>query len=489
MGVHPELNHTTATQLEGWKDLLTRFCVEYNKHPDAKCAVDPVIIWQKLRGYLGDHAADQKKLSGQVEAYCQECDREVRGEEALLSDDPQDEAERNQLLDEKAKEMIEKAGGKEHWASLPRVERLKQEKEVIRQVQIELGERAYQQLSPEEKKEVDFYVYTGCCMHKDLNATKGGAERMARSWEEKKVTPPVALMSKAQATTAETAETTEAPKKGNHGRQPERGATKLTSLLGALLKDKNPKKGHQDRFRAFCRKTLGTEILFPDTSNNRYQSHGYAATEVVHHRWLYINFLLNVQDQKATTGGLNRMEQNALAGLTDDATFTELQVFSLYSQAISLPFSELVRAPYYQSRNGLDLSPDLDHLLKHHQTIIDDPNTLIGPNTSWYTATLDGKQWHNPDTIQIILRHRDRYPHLKAALIAFFEGALETWKTFTQDILGNPDLTGATPEQRYLAFRHPTNDLNEGSLGLLRRMYRSFPRLTFGQLNARLMCR
>lgn len=77
MGVHPELNHTTATQLEGWKDLLTHFCVEYNRHPDTKCVVDPATIWQKLRGYLGDHAADQKKLSGQLEAYHRECNHEV----------------------------------------------------------------------------------------------------------------------------------------------------------------------------------------------------------------------------------------------------------------------------------------------------------------------------------------------------------------------------------------------------------------------------
>jgi len=404
----------------------------------------------------------------------------------FFSDNPQDEAARNQLLDEMVKEMVEKAGGKECWVSLPYTKRLVQEKELIQQVQIELGERAYQQLSLEEKMEVDFYIYTGCCMHKDLNATKGGAERMARSWEEKKVIPPVALMSKAQETAAETAEV---PKKGNRGRQPERGAVKLTNLLGALLKNKNPKKGHQDCFHAFCRKTLGTKILFPDTSNNRYQSHGYAATEVVHHRWLYTNFLLNMQDQKATAGGLNHMEQNALAGLTDDATFTELQIFSLYSQAISLPFSELVRAPYHQSRNGLDLGQDLDHLLEHHQAIIDNPNILIGPDVSWKTTTLDGKPWHNPDAIEIILCHQYQYPHLRAALTTFFEGALKTWKTFTQDILNNPNLTGATPKQQYMAFRCPANDLNEGSLGCLRKMYRSFPCLTFGQLNAWLMCR
>ena len=57
----------------------------YNDHPDAKCVVDPASVWQRARGYLGDHTADQKKLSGMLEAHHQECDQEVWGEDALNS--------------------------------------------------------------------------------------------------------------------------------------------------------------------------------------------------------------------------------------------------------------------------------------------------------------------------------------------------------------------------------------------------------------------
>ena len=131
MGVHPELNHTTVTQFEGWKGVIENFCAAYNNHPDATCLVDPASVWQQARGYLGDHAADQKKLSSMLEAYHQECDREVRGEDALLSNDPQDEVERNRLLDEKLREMLEKVGGKECWDSLPAAECLRLEKETI----------------------------------------------------------------------------------------------------------------------------------------------------------------------------------------------------------------------------------------------------------------------------------------------------------------------------------------------------------------------
>jgi len=110
---------------------------------------------------------------------------------------------------------------------------------------------------------------------------------MVKSWEEKKRTPAIKLLNKAQVTAAKSGST---PKKGKGGRQPERGGVKLTGLLGALVKHRNPNKGHQARFRVYCRKTLGFEILFPNTSNNRYQSHGYATTEIVHHRQLYIDF-------------------------------------------------------------------------------------------------------------------------------------------------------------------------------------------------------
>jgi len=487
IGVHPELNHTTATQFEGWKDLLDRLCTAYNDHPDAECFVDPASVWQLAHGYLGDHAADQKKLSGKLEAYHQECDREVRGEDVLLSDDPQDEAEQDRLLDEKLGEMFEKVGGKECWTLLPHEERLRQKKEVIREVQIDLGEQIYQQLSPEEKEDADFWAYTGCAMHKDYNAAKGGAERMAASWEEDPdAIPPIALMSKAQAAAAESGS---APTRGKGRRRPERGGVKLASLLGALVKHRNPKKGHQARFCVYCRKVLGFEIFYPDTSNNRYQSHGYAATEIIHHPQLYIDFLRNVQDRKATTGGLNHMEGNILAGLTDTSTFTELHILTLYCQAISLPLSQLVRTPHHQSRNGLDLGPDYKRLLKHLETIIKNPDILIGSNVSWKTATFDGQPWYNPDAIATILRDRDQHPHLPSALVAFFEGALETWERFTHDVLKNPRLSAATPKQRYRSFREETNDINEGPVGMTCEEFSSYPCLTFVQLNARLMCR
>jgi hypothetical protein len=41
-------------------------------------------------------------------------------------------------------------------------------------------------------------------------------------------------------------------------------------------------------------------------------------------------------------------------------------------------------------------------------------------------------------------------------------------------ICSDPKVTGAMPEQSRLAFRHPTNDLNEGALGTLPQKYRAY---------------
>jgi hypothetical protein len=88
LGVIPEINHTTNTQFEGWKQTIQHLCDNYNKSPLGNLVpADPIRIWEKLRGYLSDHASDQKKLSATLQRYRWECDRELRGEAAMLSDE------------------------------------------------------------------------------------------------------------------------------------------------------------------------------------------------------------------------------------------------------------------------------------------------------------------------------------------------------------------------------------------------------------------
>ena len=487
LGVNPEVNHTTNTQFNGWKQTIQDLCKTYNESPIGNAVpADPTKLWEKLRGFLSDHASDQKKLSGMLEKFRQECDRELRGEAVIVSGEYREEWE--QVFKEKGKEMMDEIGGPEHYEALSLNEQIQFAKRLICEAQIRLGENIYQRLPPEEKAIIDYWVWSGCAMHKDLNAMKGGVDRMANWWKEcGDGTAPVALMSKFKAIAVDSGSL---PKEAL-AVAGDRGGAKLTGLFGSLIKHRETKKGHQERFRAFSMKFLNTSqpIQFPDTSNNRYQSHGFAATEILHHRDLYIAFLHEVADSKALGGELNHLEQNVLTGLNDPPTLTELSVMSLYSQAISIPFIQHICAPAELPLNGLDLGPDYDRIKSHMEAIIEQPDLLIGQAASHETGTLYGCSWDNKVVTEFIQANRGSLPHLQDVLIAFFQGALETWQDFTKDICSDAKVTGATPEQRRLAFRHPANDLNEGALGVLRREYRAFPNITFNMVNMKLMSR
>ena len=487
LGVTPEVNHTTDTQFEGWKQTIQHLCDNYNNSPLGSAEpANPTHIWGKVRGYLSDHASDQKKLSGMLQQYRRECDRELRGEVAMLSGEHAEEWE--QVLVEKGREVMKEIGGPKCYSALSVDEQLQLAKRLVREAQICLGERAYQLLSPEEKEMVDFWVWSGCAMHKDLNAMKGGVDRMTKWWVEfGDGMAPVALMNKFKAIATESGAL---PDESSAGIK-ERGGAKLTGLVGSLVKHRETKKGHHDRFRAFSIRFLQIPrpVQFPDTSNNRYQSHGHAATEILYHLDLYLTFLQSIADSKALGDGLNHLEQNVVAGLNDPPTRTELSVMSLYSQAISIPFAGRIRTANNEALNGLDLGPDYDRIKRHMKAVIDWPDLLLGQGAPHEVGTLYGGEWDNKDVIEFIRTNQDSLPHLRKVLIAFFQGALETWEEFTKDICNDPKVTGATPEQRHFAFRHAANDAEEGTLGDLRQQYGAYPGMTFGMVNSKLMCK
>jgi hypothetical protein len=487
LGITPEVNHTTLTQFEGWKETLQHLCDNYNESPlGNEAPANPIHMWEKLRGYLSDHASDQRKLSATLERYRWECDREIQGQAAMVSDEHLEE--RNQVMAEKGKELMEEIGGPDRYLALPVDEQIQFAKRLVREAQICLGEHAYQQLLPEEKEIVDWWVWSGCAMHKDLNAMKAGADRMLSWWVDfGDGVIPVALMNKFKTVAAKSGSIPEESIVGPG----ERGGVKLTDLLGSLVKHRETKKGHQERFRAFSIEFLRIPrpVQFPDTSNNRYQTHGFAATEILHHLDLYLAFLQLIADSKSLGNKLNHLEQNVQTGLNDLPTHTELSIISLYSQAISIPFSQHIRMLSNASINGLDLGPVYDRIKQHMKAVIDNPDLLLGRGASHEVGTLYGDEWDDEDVIRFIRDNADSLPHLRNILVEFFRGALEKWEEFTKDICGDPKVTEATPEQHRLVFRHPTNDLNEGALGTLRQEYCAYPNITFGMVNAKLMCK
>lgn len=483
LGPGRAINHKSETQAAGWKKEWEEAHSAYNRSPlAAESQINPLDFGRKLTGLLTDHAADQQKLARLLCAWKIECDREMRGHQAVLST-PLEELVA--LVTGENEKMMERVGGLREWSQLAPEVRDELANEVFHQSRIVLGEQAYQTLSNGEKRLADLFIWSGCGMHKDLNAVKGGYARMAGVWSMSEGKPPISLLNKDKAAAARSAHPDLEPPKPNNKQDvdPERGAVKLTQLVGALVNHKDDKKGYHNLFRHFCHSVIHREVNFPDTSNTRYQCYCNAATELIVHQDLYLEFLAFLKHFK-TSSGLNHMEQNVLAGLKDPPTRTELAVLSLYSQTTSIPYIRRIRG---STTNHLDMAPFHDQLKQHCRKVIENPEILIGNDVSYETATLDSKPWQDEAAINAILVSQDKLPNLRDALILFFRGALETWERFTPEFQPDSEAMLATPDERTLAWRPSTNDDNESGCARVRTLLRIAPNMTELQLRARVV--
>ncbi|KAJ8586433.1 hypothetical protein M405DRAFT_908639, partial [Rhizopogon salebrosus TDB-379] len=232
-----------------------------------------------------DHAEDQKKLVRLFVDWKQECEREIRGEKALACLPPDDVI---RLLLETMENAMEAAGGPQGWDMLSPDKRQVHCIEANRQLRITIGEEQFASLSSAEKETVDFFVWAGCCMHKELNAAKGGNTRMRAWWEQNGVDGPVLLMNKDN-TAAASGGSSVAKERAVHVSTG--GGQKTLDLAGSVFRHKDDKKGQHDSLHYYLEAELGFTSQWPDTSNTRYHSHGDAACEYLVHKSRYLLFL------------------------------------------------------------------------------------------------------------------------------------------------------------------------------------------------------
>ena len=83
-----------------------------------------------------------------------------------------------QLLNNENDKKIQKYGGINQWNTLSDKEKLDADAEVMSNLVLQLGCQCYSQLPEDEKRRVDFFIWTGCAMHKDLNCVKWGNKEM-----------------------------------------------------------------------------------------------------------------------------------------------------------------------------------------------------------------------------------------------------------------------------------------------------------------------
>lgn len=480
-GISAAPNHTSQEQLNGWNKFIHEIHDLWNSSPaGVKEPADFRNFYLRALGMGTDHANDQKKLKSLFQEMKRQYDREVRGERALLMASP---TELLILICQLHAEKIVLVGGDEKWNALPVDEQCRHDSELHRELCLRYGEKAFTELTPEQQQEADFFVWAGCCMHKDLNSHKGGNACLVTFWEKNNLTGPIILMNKDN--TAASALGTSAAK-DRAEIVSSAGGVKLTSLMGALLNHKDDKKGQQDLTAIFMESHLGFIVRFPDTSNTRYQSHSEAAAEVIVHLPLYIQFLDHIRIKKEARTFTN-LEQNILRGLQDVPTVTELCVLAAYGQAVTHPYMREVRGANRKHTNILDLGPLHVKVVSHCTKLIATPELLFGPEANYREGAMDEKLWDRPEAIYAIQAMANGLPHLRCAMISFLEGALETWRRFSAEFDNGGDIALASAEQRQRAWMPTTNDHNEGALGAFRVAKRRAPNMTLETHNARKM--
>lgn len=242
-------------------------------------------IAQRLTGMNEDHASDQKKTFALVFKWKLTETKRSLGLKRLydMSVDELIEAYFPQLLGKI--EDVNREHGPDVWTKiLTADERAQHERAVQQAVALEIGEDLYTQLPPEEKVLYELFLRGGCCMHKDLNAAKGGAKGLEAFWALLKIFP-ILLADKENTivlnNTAQATANTDAWVHANASSG--QGAAKALSLLGAICKNNDTKKGQQRVFRNFFFHVLGYTVDFPDVSNTCYGSYLDAAAMVIHY--------------------------------------------------------------------------------------------------------------------------------------------------------------------------------------------------------------
>ncbi|PBK91256.1 hypothetical protein ARMGADRAFT_932911 [Armillaria gallica] len=481
LSIKMAVNHTSQTQLDGWIELIEELYELFRESEFCTGEADAQDFWTTVTGMHTDHAEDQKKLFRLLKEWKQHCDREKRGEHTVLG---MNSVELLSLLFKVSQEAITKAGGIQLWEALSDADKQRQHKEMYLKIVCEIGQDDFEKLSSEEKENVDFLIWAGCCMHKDMNAFKGGVQSMESYWEEMKIKGPIKMYNCDNAATSELAPDTSASKRADD--KSKGGAIKASSLAGAIFRHKDRKRGQQDTLRFFFDHKIGFSICFPDTSNTRFQSHAEACAVIITYMDLLLKFLDYVKENKASRS-LNHMEGNVKDAFECLETRHEFCVVTLYHEAISVPYMHKIRGPYQQEDNVLRLAALHKHVENHLCKIIMQPELLIGPTVSPKTGLFDGKQWDRPEAIYAVQHYAQDLPHLKPLLTQFCVGALETWRRFSAEFVQGREISKASEENIERAWMESTNDANESAFGIMRWKLRNNPSMSLPQFNARQM--
>ncbi|KAE9389051.1 hypothetical protein BT96DRAFT_1071670 [Gymnopus androsaceus JB14] len=260
---------------------------------------------------------------------------------------------------------------------------------------------------------------------------------------------------------------------------------KLCELAGALFRHKDGEMGYQERHHMFmeARKHELYDIpkkdsskKFPDISNTCYQSHSYAATELLVFRDDYQELVEEICDGK-TKQGPNHLEGNVLKGLQDPDTLAELGAMALEGVTVSWPYMGLICSPPKGQKFVNALSPEMvklycNKIIPFCENFALHPKKVLDPSTPLNELTLDGEPLIDETIILTLCMLAPQLPNLNLMISAMFRGTANGWRLFTTEYSNDPDdsrcIASLLPELLALLGQIPmTNDSNEGILGSL----------------------
>jgi len=496
LAVDSMVEHTADASVENITNRVTESLDTFNRSPHAtrlKAKVTIRDFFRVTKGMNGDHASKEKSAAKGISEKKKKAALEELGEDTLISWTP---FELMTYLSAWNHKKIADAGGLDEWNKLTILEQAERDAKLMAEIIDTLGRDAYDKLCAEDRREIDLFIWAGCCMHKNSNSFEGGNKEMTLEWAKLGLDGPMLLANKFNAATLRRvlspggtggAEWTEEERQAFE--QSTRGGVKTTALAGTVLNNKLDKKGEGTKHSNYFKEQVDENYThFPDTSNNRFGSHGDGASDLIQYLPHYVEYFETIRLAKHS-GAFNHLEGNVYKALQDEATITELCAMVLYQQAVSKPYMRAVRRPGEKAENILDLGPLHRLVMEFVAKVIETPEILITPDATAVEGSMDGKDWDNPQAMEAVFRLIPELPHIKEITVAFFRGSLPTWTRFSAEFAPGGLIDEASAEEKHWAWMPSTNDANEGALGAYRVIIRNKPSMTLHQYNALAMFR
>lgn len=195
------VDHSASTSVESILKHVEDCLDVFNRSPAAarlKKTMNIRNFMRVLKGMNGDHASAEKSAARGLKEKKHNAALEDLGEESLLS---MTVGELVAYLSAWNQKKVAEVGGIDDWNKLCKDEQVKRDKSMMKEIVQTLGKEEYDLLSPMDRRDLDLFIWAGCCMHKDQNSFRCGAAEMMLAWQALGVQPPILLANKSNAAT------------------------------------------------------------------------------------------------------------------------------------------------------------------------------------------------------------------------------------------------------------------------------------------------